>query len=35
VQLFTEEAQGAVYTERVTEWDEEAGFSSRVIEPLS
>ena len=35
VQLFTEEAQGAVYTERVTGWDEEAGFSSRVIEPLS
>lgn len=35
VKLFTEEAQGAVYTERVTGWDEEAGFSSRVIEPLS
>lgn len=35
VQLFTEETQGAVYTEIVTGWDEEAGFASRAIEPLN
>jgi len=35
VSFFIEEGQEAVYSERVTGWDEDAGFASRITEPLN
>jgi len=35
VSFFTEEGQEAVYSERVTGWDEDTGFASRITEPLN